>query len=110
MPDRTIQLPLEQTDEAIVKRLLATSEPSDFDLLEAGRLIMRYSAYAGKAKIANDLLKLPLQWNITIEEIYRHCRALWTLEQTKSHYTDTNSDIGSGNDVVDSSKESKLNK
>lgn len=110
MPNRTIQLPLEQTDEAIVRRLLSTSEPSDFDLLEAGRLIMRYKAYTGRAKIANDLLQLPLKWNITIEEIYRHCRALWNSDAAKEYYTTTEQQIGSGSDIIDTTKESKNNK
>ena len=50
--------PLYATDRDLVDRLLATEAPADADLVELGRLLMRYEGFPGALDLQEDLQQL----------------------------------------------------
>ncbi len=67
--------PQEKFDRAIVDSLLQ-EQPSDRNLAELGRLIIRYRNFPGARDIQQDLALVLERWQLTEEELYAKTRVL----------------------------------
>ena len=65
------------TDRDLVDQLLAAQEPSDAQLADLGRLLMRYAGFPGAQDIQDDLAKTLRLWGLTSEQLQARCRAIW---------------------------------
>ena len=69
--------PLYATDRDLVDRLLATEAPADADLVELGRLLMRYEGFPGALDLQEDLQKTLRLWGLSREQLHQRTRAIW---------------------------------
>ncbi|MEY2645755.1 MAG: hypothetical protein RLZZ611_2404 [Cyanobacteriota bacterium] len=69
--------PLHATDRELVDQLLAAHEPSDGQLVDLGRLLMRYSGFPGAHDLQDDLEKTLRLWGLSREQLNARCRAIW---------------------------------
>ncbi|MEB3291809.1 MAG: DUF3288 family protein [Synechococcales bacterium] len=72
---RDQQHPLWNTDRQIVNSLLA-GEPTELNLAELARLLIRYDGFPGARDIQADLLKVLQRWQISEEELMTRTRQL----------------------------------
>jgi hypothetical protein len=70
--------PLHATDRETVDRLLAADEPSDENLVDAARLLMRYEGFPGASDLQDDLAKVLRLWSMDRQTLHRRTRALWS--------------------------------
>ena len=68
--------PQNKKDRLTVDNLLKVSEPSDRELVELARLIIRYRNFPGARDIQRDLQVTLNTWQLTEEELYRKTRAI----------------------------------
>lgn len=69
--------PQNKKDRLTVDNLLkAQSDPSDRELVELARLIIRYRNFPGARDIQRDLQVVLDTWQLTEEELYRKTRAI----------------------------------
>ena len=71
------QHPLYASDRDLVESLLATQAPVDAQLVDLGRLLMRYSGFPGALDLQDDLLKTLRLWGLSRDELNQRCRAIW---------------------------------
>lgn len=71
------QHPLYASDRDLVDQLLATQEPADGQLVDLGRLLMRYSGFPGALDLQDDLEKTLRLWGLSRAELNSRCRAIW---------------------------------
>ena len=76
-PDLQPAHPLHASDRDIVDRLLAASDPGDAELVDLGRLLMRYSGFPGARDIQDDLEKTLRLWGLSREQLNARCRSIW---------------------------------
>ena len=69
--------PLYGTERDLVDRLLATKAPADADLVELGRLLMRYEGFPGALDLQEDLQKTLRLWGLSREQLHQRTRAIW---------------------------------
>jgi hypothetical protein len=69
--------PLHAADRDTVDRLLAADPPSDDDLIDAARLLMRYDGFPGAVDLQEDLARVLRLWGLERQELHRRTRALW---------------------------------
>jgi len=69
--------PLYRTERDLVDRLLATEAPADADLVELGRLLMRYEGFPGALDLQEDLQKTLRLWGLSREQLHQRTRAIW---------------------------------
>jgi hypothetical protein len=69
--------PLYATDRDLVDQLLAAQQPTDAQLVDLGRLLMRYSGFPGALDLQDDLAKTLRLWGLSHEELHQRCRAIW---------------------------------
>jgi hypothetical protein len=69
--------PLYATDRDLVDQLLAAQLPTDAQLVDLGRLLMRYSGFPGALDLQDDLAKTLRLWGLSHEELHQRCRAIW---------------------------------
>ena len=69
--------PLYATDRDLVDQLLAAQQPSDAQLVDLGRLLMRYSGFPGALDLQDDLQKTLRLWGLSRDELNQRCRAIW---------------------------------
>jgi hypothetical protein len=62
-------------DRQIVNALLA-DDPSDYNLAELARLMMRYQDFPGAYDIQSDLVKIMKRWNYTEETLFEKTREI----------------------------------
>ena len=67
--------PQEKRDRAIVDNLLQ-EQPSDRNLAELGRLIIRYHNFPGARDIQQDLEIVLNNWQLTEDELYAKTREI----------------------------------
>lgn len=93
--------PLYELDRPVVDRLLAAQEPTDADLVDAGRLLMRYLGFPGAQDIQDDLEKALRLWGLTRDALHAKTRVIWAAGFRPMK--DTPADpVGSGFDTSDS--------
>ncbi|MDM7958171.1 MAG: DUF3288 family protein [Synechococcus sp. WH 8007] len=77
MDENTQVHPLYATDRDLVDRLLATEAPADANLVELGRLLMRYEGFPGALDLQEDLHKTLRLWGLSLEQLHQRTRAIW---------------------------------
>lgn len=76
-PETAQAHPLAASDRDLVDQLLAAAEPSDAQLVDLGRLLMRYAGFPGAHDIQDDLAKTLRLWGLSREQLNARCRAIW---------------------------------
>ncbi|MEB3319593.1 MAG: DUF3288 family protein [Cyanobium sp.] len=90
--------PLYKGDRAICDRLLSVSIPSDQDLVDAARLLMRYRHFPGAFDIRDDLVAAAKTWGFASSaELNAATRAIW--ERGFRPQVAEAAEVGSGADV-----------
>lgn len=69
------QHPQHKTDRQVVNQLL-NGEPTDFNLVELARLLIRYQGFPGARDIQQDLEKAMKNWGFTQETLYAKTREI----------------------------------
>lgn len=69
------QHPLYSRDRQMINSLL-TGEPTDYNLAELARLLIRYHGFPGARDIQADLDKVLQLWGLTAEELYEKTRQI----------------------------------
>ena len=69
--------PLYATERDLVDRLFATEAPAAADLVELGRLLMRYEGFPGALDLQEDLQKTLRRWGLSREKLHQRTRAIW---------------------------------
>lgn len=69
--------PLHAIDRDVVDGLLAAATPSDAQLVDAARLLMRYQGFPGAWDIQDDLAKVLRLWGLSREALHARTRAIW---------------------------------
>ena len=70
--------PLEASDRDLVDGLLAATTPSDEQLVDAARLLIRYDGFPGADDLQQDMQRLLTLWSLSRDELNDQVRALWT--------------------------------
>jgi hypothetical protein len=95
--------PLYGRDRSIVDGLLAATVPSNDQLVEAGRLWIRYDGFPGALDLQRDLEKLLRLWGLSREQLNDRCRQLWAGGFRPGQGTgQATAQVGSGFDSADS--------
>jgi hypothetical protein len=74
------QHPLWAQDRVVVSGLLS-GDPSDYNLAELARLIIRYRSFPGARDIQADLQKALEQWSLTESELFERTRQIHAIAQ-----------------------------
>lgn len=90
--------PLYATDRSIVDRLLAAPTPTQQDIVDCARLLIRFDNYPGCSDIQSDLLKVLDLWGLTRTEINTSARTIWA-SGWRPQSMDLAAEVGSGADV-----------
>ena len=69
--------PLYEADREVADRLLAAESPTDADLVDAARLLMRYEGFPGADDIKDDLAKAVRLWGLDRDGLHERTRAIW---------------------------------
>jgi hypothetical protein len=77
------QHPQWQTDRQVVNQLLG-AEPTDYNLAELARMIIRYRGFPGGRDIQADLAKILKQWSLTESVLFERTRAIHAQAQIYS--------------------------
>lgn len=80
-----------QRDRATLDNILA-GEPTDFHLVEAARLRIRYKGFPGAADIQRDLDKVLQQWSLSEDELFLKTQAIHTQGQVYRSESNDNED------------------
>jgi hypothetical protein len=70
--------PLYATDRDLVDRLLAAREPSEADLVDSARLLMRYQGFPGAHDLQQDLDKALRLWGLDRDALHARTKAIWS--------------------------------
>jgi hypothetical protein len=77
------QHPQWNTDRQVVNQLLG-AEPTDYNLAELARLIIRYRGFPGGRDIQADLVKILKQWSLSEPALFEKTRAIHAQAQIYS--------------------------
>lgn len=91
--------PLYDGDRDVVNRLLAAETPSDSDLVDAARLLMRYQGFPGAEDLQEDLAKAIRLWGLDRHALHERTRAIWAAGFRPSRGMEE--PVGSGFDTAD---------
>ncbi len=69
--------PLYATDREVVDGLLAAETPTDGQLVDLARLLIRYDGFPGADDLHDDLARTLRLWGLDREELHQRTRALW---------------------------------
>lgn len=94
------QHPLYATDRDLVDALLATEKPAEAQLVDLGRLLMRYAGFPGATDLQADLDKTLRLWGLSREELNQRCRAIWASGYRPGAEAQEQA-VGSGFDTAD---------
>lgn len=94
------QHPLYASDRALVDSLLATQKPADGQLVDLGRLLMRYAGFPGALDLQDDLQKTLRLWGLSQAELNQRCRAIWAAGYRPGVEAQEQA-VGSGFDTAD---------
>ena len=71
------QHPLYGSHRELVDALLPTEQPVEAQLVDLGRLLMRYAGFPGALDLQADLEKTLRLWGLSRAELNQRCRAIW---------------------------------
>ena len=91
--------PLYASDRDLVDRLLGKDAPSDLDVVDLARLIIRYEGFPGASDLQQDMMKTLRLWGISRESLNEMARKLW--EKGFRPGQSSEESIGSGFDTAD---------
>ncbi len=91
--------PLYDSDRDVVDRLLAAETPTDADLVDAARLLMRYQGFPGADDIQDDLEKAVRLWGMDRDGLHERTRAIWASGFRPNRGVEE--PVGSGFDTTD---------
>ena len=91
--------PLYSIDRDHVNRLITVKDPTEEDMVEIARLLMRYEGFPGAKDIQIDMLKVLKVWGLTKEELNGKTRKIWMDGYKSSSASDEI--VGSGFDTSD---------
>ena len=94
------QHPLYASDRDLVDSLLATQQPVDAQLVDLGRLLMRYAGFPGALDLQDDLQKTLRLWGLSRDELNQRCRAIWAAGYRPGAEAQEQA-VGSGFDTAD---------
>lgn len=86
-----------EQDRPIVDRLLAAPQPTDADVTDCARLLMRYLGFPGARDIQRDLARSLANWRMDTDQLYRQARKLWASGWRPAIVDEM--EVGSGADV-----------
>ena len=69
--------PLHALDREVVNALLAAESPSDAQLVDLARLLMRYQGFPGARDLQDDLERLLRLWGLDRQALHSRTRAIW---------------------------------
>jgi len=92
--------PLYASDRDLVDQLLAASDPSDGQLVDLGRLLLRYAGFPGALDLQDDLAKTLRLWGLSQEQLNQRCRAIWVAGYRPGAEVAPQA-VGSGFDTAD---------
>lgn len=92
--------PLYASDRDLVDQLLAATEPSDGQLVDLGRLLLRYAGFPGALDLQDDLAKTLRLWGLSQEQLNQRCRAIWAAGYRPGAEAAPQA-VGSGFDTAD---------
>ena len=69
--------PLEASDRDLVDGLLAATTPSDEQLVDAARLLIRYDGFPGAVALKADLEKVIKLWKLSRDQLNARVQQLW---------------------------------
>ena len=92
--------PLYPTDRELVDQLLATETPAEAELVNLGRLLMRYTGFPGAHDLQDDLDKTLRLWGLSRDQLNQRCRAIWEAGYRPGVRAEEQS-VGSGFDTAD---------
>jgi len=93
--EASLKAPLYEQDRAIVDRLLGQPRPTESDLTDAGRLLVRYSGFPGAGDLKADLAQCLSNWHMTKEQLNMACFKIWNSGYRPGGFTEEVT-IGSG--------------
>ncbi|MBM5796794.1 MAG: DUF3288 family protein [Cyanobacteria bacterium K_Offshore_0m_m2_072] len=91
--------PLHASDRETVDRLLAAAQPSEADLVDAARLLMRYQGFPGAADLQDDLAKILRLWQLDRAALHERSKAIWAAGYRPAPAA--GDAVGSGFDTTD---------
>ncbi|MFN9940775.1 MAG: DUF3288 family protein [bacterium] len=92
--------PLYASDRDLVDQLLAATQPSDGQLVDLGRLLMRYAGFPGALDLQDDLAKTLRLWGLSQEQLNHRCLAIWAAGYRPGAEAAPQA-VGSGFDTAD---------
>jgi hypothetical protein len=69
--------PLHGLDRERLDGLLAMATPTDADLVDLARLLIRYEGFPGASDLQADLEKTLRLWGLSRPELNNRCRQIW---------------------------------
>jgi hypothetical protein len=93
--------PLHASDRDTVDRLLAAATPTEADLVDAARLLMRYQGFPGARDVQDDLEKVLRLWGLERQALHQRTRAIWAAGFRPGAAAAANEPVGSGFDTAD---------
>lgn len=91
--------PLDQLDRPVIERLLAVSQPTDADLVDAARLIARYRDTRLSPDLRDSLRQVLRNWGLNLAQLQERTRAIWASGWRPQLETAQEPEVGSGADV-----------
>ena len=92
--------PLYASDRDLVDQLLATEVPQEAQLVDLGRLLMRYSGFPGALDLQDDLAKTLRLWGLSHDQLNQRCREIWAAGYRPGARVEEQA-VGSGFDTSD---------
>ena len=94
------QHPLYAEDRANLDKLLTYEAPTDANLVDLARLLIRYDGFPGASDLQKDMVRTMHLWKLNREELNHRVRKLWNAGfRTRNVLANT---VGSGFDTADS--------
>ena len=95
--------PLEASDRELVDGLLAATTPTDEQLVDAARLLIRYDGFPGAVALKVDLEKVITLWKLSREQLNERVQQLWAAGYRPGQGGSLETPaVGSGFDASDS--------
>ena len=94
------QHPLYAEDRANLDKLLTYEAPTDANLVDLARLLIRYDGFPGASDLQKDMVRTMRLWKLNREELNHRARRLWSAGFRAGNVL-TNT-VGSGFDTSDS--------
>lgn len=91
--------PLDQLDRPVIERLLAATEPTDADLVDAARLISRYRDSRLSPDLRESLRQVLRNWGLGLAQLQERTCAIWASGWRPQLAATQEPEVGSGADV-----------